>query len=263
MRSSLLVRLFGFRAALHHGDALVWDRWRWIARRLRKTRSEQRVMDVGCGSGAFTIGLAMRGYNALGLSWDESDQAVARERAALCKAARATFQICDLRNLHEHSEWVSAFDIVLCCENIEHILDDFKLMRSMAACLKPGGRLLLTTPHLHRIPQNSMDYGPFPSLEDGRHVRAGYNRAMLDELCASAGIAVEDYSFISGPLSQLSAWLMWRLGERVHPLVGWAATLPLRPLPPLLDPALALLFGFPPFCIGMEAYKPRRGATQR
>ena len=33
--SSLLVRVLGRRATLQHGDALVWDRWRWIARRLR------------------------------------------------------------------------------------------------------------------------------------------------------------------------------------------------------------------------------------
>ena len=41
----------------------------------------------------------------------------------------------------------------------------------------------------------------------------------------------------------------------VH-LFGWRATLPLRPLPPLLDPLLTRLLGFPPFCIGLEAYKP-------
>ena len=65
--SSLLVRIFGWKAALHHGDALVWDRWRWIERRLRLTHNNEKLLDVGCGSGAFSIGAAKRGYKALGL----------------------------------------------------------------------------------------------------------------------------------------------------------------------------------------------------
>ena len=171
----------------------------------------------------------------------------------------ASFEICDVRKLHEKTEWISAFDIVLCCENIEHILDDFLLVKSMAACLKPGGRLLLTTPHLHRIPQNFMDYGPFPDFEDGRHVRAGYNRSMLGELCAHSGLIVEEFSFISGPISQLHAWILWQIGDRSHPLIGWVVVLPLRALPPLFDKPLMRLFGFAPFCIGLEAYKAAPG----
>jgi 2-polyprenyl-3-methyl-5-hydroxy-6-metoxy-1,4-benzoquinol methylase len=58
-------------------------------------------------------------------------------------------QNLDIRKLQERTEWIGAFDILLSCENIEHILDDFLLMKSMASCLKPGGRLLLTTPR-HR-----------------------------------------------------------------------------------------------------------------
>ena len=261
MFKSFLVRLFGFQATLHHGDALVWDRWRWISRRLRETHNDDRLMDVGCGSGAFTIGAARRGYRALGLSWDERNQGIAQQRAALCNAKSASFEICDVRKLHEKTEWIGAFDIVLCCENIEHILDDFLLVKSMAACLKPGGRLLLTTPHLHRIPQNFMDYGPFPDFEDGRHVRAGYNRSMLGELCAHSGLVVEEFSFISGPMSQLHAWILWQIGDRSHPLIGWVVVLPLRVLPPLFDKPLMRLFGFAPFCIGLEAYKPRQAPT--
>src|SRR5215470_17012876 len=97
--SSLLVRLFGWRATLHHGDALVWDRWRWIKQRLRYTRNSDRLLDVGCGSGAFTIGTAKLGYNSLGLSWDVRNQKVAEERARITGAKSARFEICDVRQL--------------------------------------------------------------------------------------------------------------------------------------------------------------------
>jgi 2-polyprenyl-3-methyl-5-hydroxy-6-metoxy-1,4-benzoquinol methylase len=257
MDKSLLIRLFGFQATLHHGDALVWDRWRWLKRRIRLTHHGDRLMDVGCGSGAFTIGMARRGYRSLGLSWDERNNKVAQERAILCGAENAKFEICDVRNLHERGDLLGAFDIIICCENIEHILDDFLLMKSMAECLKPGGRLLLTTPYIRRIPLSSMDYGPFPDFEDGRHVRRGYNRAMLAELCAASGLVIEEISFVSGPISQAIAYLLELFG-RIHPIFGWLIVLPLRPLPPLFDILLINWFAATPFCIGLEAYKPRR-----
>ena len=105
-----------------------------------------------------------------------------------------------------------------------------------------------------------MDFGPFPDFEDGRHVRCGYNRSMLIELAEHAGLKVEEISFVSGPISQLGAWLLWKFGT-IHPLVGWLVILPLRPLAPLFDPLLTKLFGFTPFCIRLEAYKARVQAT--
>jgi SAM-dependent methyltransferase len=256
MMNSLLVRLFGFNATLHHGDSLVWDRWRWLKRRVRKTCDGETLLDVGCGSGAFTIGMALRGYRSLGLSWDERNQSVAEQRAKICGAKTASFEICDVRELDTKPQYVNAFDIIVCTENIEHIIDDFRLVAAMANCLKPGGRLLLTSPYIRRLPWSSMDYGPFPDFEDGRHVRRGYNRAMITQLCDHAGLTIEELDYISGPISQGNAWLLYQLGK-IHPLIGWAVILPLRPLPPLLDPLLTRMLGVTPFCIGVEACKPR------
>src|SRR5215831_19166903 len=89
MYKSVLVRLFGFPATLVHGDTLVLDRWRWLKRRLPQTANGEKLIDVGCGTGAFTIGAARRGYVALGLSWDERNQAEATRRAAICRADQA------------------------------------------------------------------------------------------------------------------------------------------------------------------------------
>ena len=44
--SDLLVRLFGWRATLVHGDPLVYDRWRWINRRLRKTKNAAGQLQI-------------------------------------------------------------------------------------------------------------------------------------------------------------------------------------------------------------------------
>jgi SAM-dependent methyltransferase len=257
MFNSLLVRIFGFQATLQHGDALVWDRWRWLRARIRYTENEEKLLDVGCGSGAFAIGLAKQGYNTLGLSWDQRNQDVAELRAKICKAPRAKFEICDVRELDTKDHLFGQFDIITCTENIEHIIDDLRLMKAIGKCVKPGGRLLLTTPWIRAIPQSFMEYGPFPDFEDGRHVRRGYSRKMLEELLAEAGLVVEEFSFVSGPISQLSAWIMARVGKYTHPGLAWLVVLPLRPLPALFDKLLMRLFGMPPFCIAVEAYKPK------
>lgn len=262
MDKSLLVRIFGFPATLIHGDTLVLDRWRWLKRRLPITANGEKLIDVGCGTGAFTIGAARRGYAALGLSWDERNQTEARKRAQLCRATMASFDICDVRHLHERTEYYNQFDVAICTENIEHILDDIKLMRDISRCLKPGGRLLLTTPYYHfrAMTSSSGENGPYCRVEDGGHVRRGYTKCMLLELCQSAGLLCEEITYCSGFLSQKSTALM-RLGTRVHPAIGWGLILPLRLFIPSFDPLVTKCLNGPYYSIGLEAYKPRHEVT--
>lgn len=248
---SLLVRLFGARAALLHGDPLMLDRWNFVRRHIPATRNNETVFDIGCGTGAFTINLARIGYRATGLSWDERNQTVARERAAICGLA-ADFPIGDARRLGDYAEHVGRYDYVINLENIEHILDDRKLMRDIAACLKPGGWLVLSTPNKDYRPISPMDLGPFPTEEDGWHVRRGYTAEMLRELAEDAGLRVEEIGGCSGFISQKLATMTRLLGP-----LGYLVTFPLRILPPLFDRAIARLTGYPDYSRTMVAYKPR------
>ena len=256
MDKSFLVRLFGFTATLIHGDTLVLDRWLWLRERLPKTRNGERLLDVGCGTGAFTIGAAKRGYSALGLTWDTRGQSEAVKRATICGVTTSSFSVLDVRNLDTVQEYKSAFDVVVCAENIEHILDDAKLMASMADCLKPGGRLLLTTPNLYYRSITPADDGPFNPVETGWHVRRGYNRSMLIELTRHAGLECEAITYCSGGASQKVTWLMRRLSSLNFGL-AWLAVLPLRPFVPLADALCRLWSRTPPYSICLEAYKPK------
>jgi len=252
---SSLVRIFGFPATLTHGDTLVLDRWQWLKRRLPITANGETLLDVGCGTGAFTIGAARRGYTSRGLSWDEANQIEAEKRARLCGTS-ATFDIGDARELDRFEQYHNRYDVVICAEVIEHIINDEKLIKDIARCLKPGGRLLLTTPNYHYRAITKGDNGPFSTVETGGHVRRGYTRSMLIELCKAAGLRCEEISYCSGFVSQ-KVTRLFRLGSEIHPLIGWALVLPLRPLVPILDRLLGERLNSIPFSICMEAQKAR------
>lgn len=256
MFNSLLVKLFGHPATLIHGDTHVLDRWLWLKKQLPITNGNEKLIDVGCGSGAFAIGASLRGYQAIGFSWDERNSLVAQNRAKICKANSAIFEVFDVRNLDLRHDLAETIDIAICTENIEHILDDFKLMHAIAVCLRPGGRLFLTAPFYHFIAMTPTDNGPYSVVEDGGHVRRGYTEEMLRELCEHSGLRCEKISYCSGFLSQKITSL-FRCLSKVHPLFGWAIVLPLRLLPPLVDPLIDRLTNWPNFSICLEAYKPR------
>lgn len=240
---------------LFHSDTGVLDRWLWLSKRLPRTVGSKRLIDLGCGSGAFTIGAALRGYRALGLSWDERNERVAAQRARMCKATFAEFQIQDIRELDTRVDLADRFDVAICCECIEHIIDDCKLMHDIAACLKPGGKLLLTTPNFDLRPIDPSHVGPFPTVEDGGHVRKGYRPEDLRRLCQQAALTVDAISYCTGFLSQTIIRLYFAT-KKIHPLLAWSVIHPFRIIPPLLDDWITSRIRYPHYSICLEAHKP-------
>ena len=250
-----------FFSYLVRGDTLVLDRWLWITRRLPRTRNDEQLIDVGCGTGAFTIGAARRGYQALGLSWDTRNQSVAEQRAAACRQAGARFEVVDVRRLGDEEHLRGKFDVALCCECAEHILDDRKLLRDVADTLKPGGRLLFTTPNYYYRAMSKGDLGPFCREETGWHVRRGYSPEMLRELCEESGLRCEEISYCSGWMSQKVSSVLRALNQ-INGRLAWLLTLPLRPLA-LLDGLLPGPQRYGGYSICMVAFKPRFGGDAR
>jgi len=99
------------------------------------------VVDIGCGAGPGLRYLATRGAITLGL--DHSRYAL---QAALSLSPESGVAISDTSiGLPCRS---NSADLLLLSELVEHIADVAPLLRECHRVLKPGGRIIITTPNL-------------------------------------------------------------------------------------------------------------------
>ncbi|QPN65936.1 bifunctional 2-polyprenyl-6-hydroxyphenol methylase/3-demethylubiquinol 3-O-methyltransferase UbiG [Synechococcus sp. CBW1006] len=233
----LLYKNLLFSRYLIYGDTLVLDLWEFICRYLPvASGTPPDLIDIGCGSGAFSLGAALRGYRAIGLSWDKANQAKAESRAKqLALDGLTEFPIGDARHLAKLSFGHARFDYALCMENAEHILNDKKLLSDIADLLKPGGVLIFSAPYRFYKAISDGDNGPFPLEETGWHVRRGYSKIEVRDLLECCSLHCEEIGFFSGFLSQKATWLLRVLSRKVGYKLAWILLLPLRPLVFLFD----------------------------
>ena len=108
-------------------------------------RSQGRVLDDGCGVGAYLEQLARDSDSAFGLEFDSQRALEARERGLAVVRARG-------EQLPFPSDY---FDLVLSHEVLEHVTNDRVAVEEIARVLRPpdptsgraGGRLVIFTPN--------------------------------------------------------------------------------------------------------------------
>jgi len=99
-----------------------------------------RVLDVGCSSGYLARPLREAGARVVGI---ELDPAAAAEARAVCEAV----VVGDVESVDLPFEPAS-FDVVLCGDVVEHLRDPGAALARLRPFLRPGGRLVLTTPNV-------------------------------------------------------------------------------------------------------------------
>jgi len=127
----------GASKALHE---LNPARLSYVAERCRL--SESRVLDVGCGGGILTESLAQRGAQVTGI--DIASKALAVAELHLLESGLAVNYLETTIEQHAASG-VEPYDVITCMEMLEHVPDPESVVSSIAALLRPGGHVFLST----------------------------------------------------------------------------------------------------------------------
>jgi SAM-dependent methyltransferase len=137
-----------------------------------------RLLDVGCGSGAFLTQMAELGWRTQGI--DPDPAAVAQAHEAGLNVTQAT--LADL-DLDEHA---GAYDAITLSHVIEHLHDPAEDMRGISRLLRPGGLLWIATPNLEALSLRRFGRD-WRGLEPPRHLVI-FTRASLERLLRGAGL---------------------------------------------------------------------------
>ena len=98
-----------------------------------------RLLDVGCGGGRFMNRMRRRGWEVEGIDFDEKATSRIARRYGI-KTYTGNLVACALPE--------SSYDAITMSHAIEHLADPEAVLRECLRILKPGGRLVITTPNV-------------------------------------------------------------------------------------------------------------------
>jgi len=104
--------------------------------------SGKRVLDVGCGGGLLSEGMAVRGAEVTGIDLSEKPLGVAKLHL-LESGQKVDYRKISAEQMAE--EMPGAFDAVTCLEMLEHVPDPASIVASCARLVKPGGQVFFST----------------------------------------------------------------------------------------------------------------------
>lgn len=110
-------------------------RLEWI----RGHAAGRRILDVGCASGLFLDQAGEFGYETHGI--EQTAHNVEAARRSGHEVFAGTLEDFVARGVAE------PFDVVVCLEVVEHVPGPAEFMRQLAACARPGGLVVVSTPN--------------------------------------------------------------------------------------------------------------------
>jgi len=170
----------------------------WQQRQYLKDRPApgRRLLDVGCGTGAFLAAARRAGYDVTGIDFSQEFIRLARSRFHL-DSVRA----CSLEDFAQQTP-AGSFDVVTFFEVLEHQDNPTAFMDSVKRLLRPGGFLALSVPNRDRWPPASNDSSDLPP-----HHFTRWNAIALRSACDRWGLAELSFRTASPSLPHLAVWI--------------------------------------------------------
>ena len=155
----------------------------------------KNVLDIGCGGGILSEGMATLGAQVTGIDLSEKALQIAKLHL-LESGQQVTYRNIAAEDLAV--EQPGHYDVVTCMELLEHVPDPSSVVRACAQLAKPSGHIFFSTLNrnpksylfavigaeylLHLLPRGTHDYAKFIKPSE------------LAQFCRNAGLSVSDIS---------------------------------------------------------------------
>lgn len=162
------------------------------------------MLDAGSGFGQYSFYIAQRNPQATIDAVDVKDEQIAdcAQFFKKCGLNNVNFAVGDLTQPHATNK----YDLVLCVDVMEHILEDVEVFRHFHRSMKPGGMLLISTPS----DQGGSDAQNEGESFIGEHVRDGYPVEEMRQKLKTAGFEKSEIMYSYGTPGKIS----WKLSMK-------------------------------------------------
>ena len=132
------------KAEYQEFDAKHWPRNRYEAV-LAVAPTAERLLDVGCSDGQLLYTLRSRAKESFGLEMARNRAEAARSQLAKVGATATIVE----GNIEQGVDFADGhFDVVVCADTLQFVLDLWFAMAEMSRLLTPGGALIVTEPNV-------------------------------------------------------------------------------------------------------------------
>jgi len=125
---------------------------------VRSIKPSGRLLDFGCGSGAFARWMSQAGYDVVGLEPFSLGQPLESDRLLLLREP-----------LESAAKKIGRFDIITMWHVLEHLNRPVEVLRSLSELLVPGGTVVVSVPNFQSW-QSRVFRGGWFHLDPPRHV---------------------------------------------------------------------------------------------